>query len=53
MADYLANLEIEQAGTIHAHNFYDLSSRGRKIINIDKQQIPALRIKTRRIVQTC
>ncbi|WMV19300.1 hypothetical protein MTR67_012685 [Solanum verrucosum] len=30
LADYLANLEIEQAGTIHAHNFYDLSSRGRK-----------------------
>ncbi|WMV10026.1 hypothetical protein MTR67_003411 [Solanum verrucosum] len=35
LEDYLANLVIEQAGTIQAYNFYDLSSRGRKIINLD------------------
>ncbi|WMV09739.1 hypothetical protein MTR67_003124 [Solanum verrucosum] len=36
LADYLANIGIEQVETVKAQSFYNLSSRGRRIINVDK-----------------
>ncbi|WMV43438.1 hypothetical protein MTR67_036823 [Solanum verrucosum] len=51
-ADYLANMALDQAEKIQVRSFYNLPSKGRRIINIDKQQILSLRIKTRRINPT-
>ncbi|KAH0781747.1 hypothetical protein KY290_001345 [Solanum tuberosum] len=53
LADSLANIGTEQVETVKAQSFYNLSSRGRRIINVDNRQIPSLRIKTKRIVQAC
>jgi len=53
LADYLANASLDQTETVQAHGFYDLSSKGRRIINTEKHKIPSLRIKTRRIGPTC
>ncbi|KAH0661911.1 hypothetical protein KY284_026842 [Solanum tuberosum] len=53
LADYLANAALDQTETVQAHGFYDLSSKGRRIINTEKHKIPSLRIKTRRIGPTC
>ncbi|KAG5599592.1 hypothetical protein H5410_030962 [Solanum commersonii] len=49
LADYLANMALIQAEQIQVNNFYDLPSIGRRILNIEKQHIPSLRIKARRI----
>ncbi|WMV55471.1 hypothetical protein MTR67_048856 [Solanum verrucosum] len=53
LADYLANIALDQAEHVQVQSFYNLPSTERRIINMDKQQIPSLRIKTRRINPTC
>lgn len=36
LADYLANMALNQAEQIQVNNFYDLPSIGRRILNIEK-----------------
>jgi len=50
LADYIANTTINKKDKHGYHHFSHLPSLGKKILNIDKQQIPTLRIKTRRII---
>ena len=35
LADYLANATLDQTETVQAYGFYDLSSKGRRIINTE------------------
>jgi len=49
LEDYIANLAINKEEIKTFQNFIQLSSLGRRILNIDKQQIPSVRIKKRRI----
>ncbi|KAK4726527.1 hypothetical protein R3W88_031444 [Solanum pinnatisectum] len=49
MADYLANLAIGQTEIQKYENFAELPTTGKHIINIDKAQIPTIRIKTKQI----
>lgn len=51
LADYLANYAMEQVGKSQFWGFGQLPSLARRICNIDKQQIPAIRIKTKNIQQ--
>lgn len=45
LADFLTNLAFDFAGTAKFSNFSELPSAGRRILNLDKQQIPNLRTK--------
>jgi len=49
LADFLANHAAEIDRKAEYQSFKELPSTGRKIINTDKQQIPTLRIRTRKI----
>lgn len=45
LADYLANLVFHFAGNFEFNSFHEIPSAGRKIINLDKQGIPQMRIR--------
>ncbi|WMV31014.1 hypothetical protein MTR67_024399 [Solanum verrucosum] len=49
LADFITNTTIDQEGKLQYHGFYQLPSKARGILNMDKQQIAAIRIRTRRI----
>ncbi|KAH0679660.1 hypothetical protein KY284_020745 [Solanum tuberosum] len=49
LADYVANTAINTEAKQVFLNFNQLPSKGRKLLNIDKHNIPSFRIKTRRI----
>lgn len=49
LADKLANEAFEQTNAIQIHVFQQLSVECRGIVNMDKAEIPSLRIKTRKI----
>ncbi|KAH0746243.1 hypothetical protein KY285_007900 [Solanum tuberosum] len=49
LADFITNTAIDQEGKLQYHGFYQLPSKARGILNMDKQQIAAIRIRTRRI----
>ncbi|WMV08730.1 hypothetical protein MTR67_002115 [Solanum verrucosum] len=49
LADHITNIAINQEDMQQYHSFQDLPSKARKILNMDKQQIPAIRIRTRKI----
>lgn len=49
VADVLANEVIEAQIVRDYHSFYELPVRVKKHINLDKTQIPNLRIRTRKI----
>lgn len=51
LADYLTNLAINDSENKTFRSFEQLLSMGRKIINMEKAQIPALRVRTKKIVQ--
>ncbi|WMV53847.1 hypothetical protein MTR67_047232, partial [Solanum verrucosum] len=51
LADYLANLAINSTKKKTFSSFQQLPSLGRKIINMEKAQIPSLRCCTKRILQ--
>lgn len=48
---YLANHAMEEGKKIKFHNFGELPTTGRKILNTNKHQIPTLRIRTKKIKQ--
>jgi len=45
VADFFANLAFTFAGTHTFQSFNELPSAGKKLINMDKSQIPNLRIR--------
>nr|XP_009761667.1 PREDICTED: uncharacterized protein LOC104213819 [Nicotiana sylvestris] len=47
LADHLANYALDE-GNIECHGFWDLDSKGRRIINEDKMQCPYIRVKVAR-----
>lgn len=49
LADYITNLAINIAEKVQLQHFSQLPSMGRRLINMDKQQIPNIRIRTRYI----
>uniref|UniRef100_A0A0V0GPZ5 Putative ovule protein n=1 Tax=Solanum chacoense TaxID=4108 RepID=A0A0V0GPZ5_SOLCH len=49
LADYIATTAINKEEKQQYNSFSQLPSLGKRILNIDKQQIPSVRIKTRRI----
>lgn len=49
LANYLANHAVEEGRKMKFHNFGELPTKGRNILNTDKYQIPTIRIRTRRI----
>ncbi|KAH0756909.1 hypothetical protein KY290_020402 [Solanum tuberosum] len=51
LADYLANLAINSIEKTTFSSYQQLLSLGRKIINMEKAQIPSLRCRTKRILQ--
>lgn len=51
-ADYLANLAFDMQGRIVFTPFTEMPAQARRMLNMDKQQIPTLRIRTKKIVQT-
>ncbi|XP_060202124.1 uncharacterized protein LOC132630571 [Lycium barbarum] len=50
LADFLANHALDHA-EIKVHDFILKPPEGRRILNMDKSQLPQLRIRTRRIQQ--
>ncbi|XP_060211915.1 uncharacterized protein LOC132639486 [Lycium barbarum] len=50
LANFLANQALDHA-EIKVHDFILMPSEGRRILNMDKLQLPRLRIRTRRIQQ--
>nr|XP_016451168.1 PREDICTED: ribonuclease H-like [Nicotiana tabacum] len=44
LADHLANYALDE-GNIECHGFWDMDSKGRRIINEDKMQCPYIRVK--------
>lgn len=50
LADFLANHAFEVDGLVQFHSFAGLPSQARKILNLDKAQVPNFIIKTRRII---
>ncbi|WMV30684.1 hypothetical protein MTR67_024069 [Solanum verrucosum] len=52
LADFITNTIIDQEGKLQYQLFYQLPSKARGILNMDKQQISAIRIKTRKISVT-
>ncbi|WMV08973.1 hypothetical protein MTR67_002358 [Solanum verrucosum] len=51
LADYLVNLAINASEKKTFRSFKQLPSIGRKIINMEKSQIPVLRVRTKKIFQ--
>ncbi|KAK6780293.1 hypothetical protein RDI58_022477 [Solanum bulbocastanum] len=49
LADFIANTAIDKEEKQQFHNFIQLPSMGRRILNTDKHQIPSVRVKTRKI----
>ncbi|WMV47051.1 hypothetical protein MTR67_040436 [Solanum verrucosum] len=49
LADFIANTAINSEQKLIYQQFNQLPSQGKKILNIDKHQVPSVRIKTRRI----
>lgn len=49
LADYLANEAANEDRTLTYNSFNQLPKQGRQIININKTQIPTIKIRTRRI----
>lgn len=49
LADYLSNLAYSHTSKKVFLSFKELPSSGRKIMNIDKSQIPYVRVKTKEI----
>lgn len=45
VVDFLANLVLSFVGTITFQSFQELPSKGKALINMDKAQIPNLRIR--------
>ncbi|XP_060200867.1 uncharacterized protein LOC132629156 [Lycium barbarum] len=45
LADFLTNIAFDFAGTSKVNTFSELPSAGRKILNMEKMQIPNLRIR--------
>lgn len=52
LADNLANYVIDMEGWLQVSSFTRLPMHAKKILNIEKAQIPNLRIKTRQITLT-
>ncbi|KAH0669630.1 hypothetical protein KY289_024123 [Solanum tuberosum] len=50
LADSLANEAFRQNNRTKWHNFQQLPSKCRKILNADKSNIPTIRIKARKII---
>lgn len=46
LADYIANLATDNISKLSFHSFQKLPSKERKIFNIEKAQIPSLRIRS-------
>lgn len=51
ITDLLANEIFESQGLKEYHDFRQLPMQSRKLITMDKDQVPHLRIKTRMVVQ--
>ncbi|WMV29406.1 hypothetical protein MTR67_022791 [Solanum verrucosum] len=49
LADYITNIAINHEDIQPYYSFQELPSKARKILNMDKQQIPSIRIRTRKI----
>lgn len=49
LADYLANMAFGTTGRYKIHNFSDLPSQAKRILNLDKQEVANLRIRTKKI----
>ncbi|WMV58548.1 hypothetical protein MTR67_051933 [Solanum verrucosum] len=49
LADYITNIAIGTTEKQQFQEYNQLPSWGRRIVNIDKQQIPSIRIRTRKI----
>lgn len=50
LTDYLANTALKHEELIQFHRFQDLPTTGKRMLNTDKSQLPAIRISTRRIL---
>nr|XP_009777125.1 PREDICTED: uncharacterized protein LOC104226764 [Nicotiana sylvestris] len=48
LADHLANYALDEGNT-ECHGFWDLDSKGRRIINEDKMQCPYIRVKAQHV----
>ena len=53
LVDCITNIAINQKDRQQYHKFQDLPSIARKILNMDKHQIRAIRIRTRKILNIC
>lgn len=51
LVDMIANIAFERDGITCYNTFTDLPVQGRRILNLEKQQMPNLRIQTKRINQ--
>lgn len=49
IADFLANQALEEQREFIYNNFRQLSNLGRHLVNINKAQIPDIKIRTKRI----
>ncbi|WMV26802.1 hypothetical protein MTR67_020187 [Solanum verrucosum] len=49
LTDFIANTVLGSEGVVHFDTFSNLPNKGKCIINLDKVQIPTLRIRTRPI----
>ncbi|KAG5579118.1 hypothetical protein H5410_049745 [Solanum commersonii] len=52
LADCITNITINHEDKQQYASFYELPIKASKILNMDKQQIPTIRIRTRRITNT-
>ncbi|WMV25323.1 hypothetical protein MTR67_018708 [Solanum verrucosum] len=52
LVDCITNIAINHEDKQQYASFYDLPIKARKNLNMDKHQIPAIRIRTRRITNT-
>uniref|UniRef100_A0A0V0GSI0 Putative ovule protein n=1 Tax=Solanum chacoense TaxID=4108 RepID=A0A0V0GSI0_SOLCH len=49
LADFVANIVIRVVGVVQFYTSISLPTKGRCILNMDKAQVPSLRIRTRSI----
>lgn len=52
LADCITNLVINQVEKQHYDSFHNLPRTARKILNMDKQHTPTIKIRTKRIKQS-
>lgn len=45
LANFLTNMMFNFIGTMNFHHFQELPTEAKKILNLDKQEIPQLRIR--------